>query len=278
MSDGAGRFAGKVAFVTGAARGQGRSHAIRLAEEGADVIALDLCRPIESVPYPMAEPDDLAETIAAVEKAGRRAVSIQADVRDFEQLRQRLDDAVATLDRLDIVCANAGIVSYGVTEQMSTEVWRDVIDVNLTGAWHTVKAAVPHLLATGGGSVVLTSSTAAFHGLTALGHYVSAKHGLIGLMRTLALELGPRGIRVNAVCPGTVRTPMVENDNLYRMRFPSVENPVFEELAASLSPNPLGIPYIEPVDISNAMLFLASDEARYVTAVALPVDAGALAR
>jgi SDR family mycofactocin-dependent oxidoreductase len=270
--------AGKVAFVTGAARGQGRSHAIRLAEEGADIIALDRCQPISTVPYPLASRADLDETVAAVEKLDRRAIAIEADVRDFDSLSAGLDDAVAQLGRLDIVSANAGIVSYGLADQLSYEAWDDLIGTNLTGVWLTAKAATPHLVATGpGGSIIITSSTAGFHGLTAMPHYVSSKHGVIGLTKSLARELGPHGIRVNAVCPGTVRTPMVENDNLYRTRFPDVADPDFDELAASLSHNPLGISYVEPVDISNALLFLASGQARYITAVALPVDGGALA-
>jgi (+)-trans-carveol dehydrogenase len=273
------QVAGKVAFVTGAARGQGRSHAIRLAEEGADIIALDRCQPIGTVPYPLASRADLDETVAAVEKLDRRAIAIEADVRDYEALRAGLDDAVAQLGRLDIVSANAGIVSYGLADQLSYEAWDDLIGTNLTGVWLTAKASVPHLTATGpGGSIIITSSTAGFHGLTAMPHYVSSKHGVIGLTKSLARELGPHGIRVNAVCPGTVRTPMVENENLYRTRFPGGEHPDFEELAASLGTNPLGIPYVEPVDISNALLFLASEQARYITAVALPVDGGALAQ
>jgi (+)-trans-carveol dehydrogenase len=272
-----GRLAGKVAFVTGAARGQGRSHALRLAGEGADIVALDACRQLASVPYPMATPADLKETVAAVERLGRRAVALEVDVRDHDAMRSGLDDAVARLGRLDVVCANAGIVSYGMTEELEPAAWRDLLDVNLTGVWLTVKVAVPHLLVAGGGSIVLVSSTAGFHGLAALGHYTAAKHGVLGLTKSLALELGPRGIRVNAVCPGTVRTPMVENENLYRLRFPDVENPTFEDLAAELSPNPLGVPWVEPLDISNAVLFLASEEARYISGIALPVDAGVLA-
>jgi (+)-trans-carveol dehydrogenase len=268
-----------VAFVTGAARGQGRSHAVRLAEEGADIIVLDLCAQISTVPYPMATRQDLDETVAAVEARDRRAIAIQADVRDFEALSSGLDDAVAQLGRLDIVAANAGIVSYGLADELSGEAWNDLIGTNLTGVWQTAKASVKHLTASGsGGSIIITSSIAGFHGLTAMAHYVSAKHGVIGLTKALARELGPHGIRVNAVCPGTVRTPMVENDYLYRTRFPDGQRPDFDELASTLGGNPLGIPYVEAVDISNALMFLASDEARYITAVALPVDGGALAQ
>jgi (+)-trans-carveol dehydrogenase len=274
-----GRVAGKVAFVTGAARGQGRSHAIRLAEEGADIIVLDVCRQIDSVPYPMASPADLAETVAAVEKLNRRVVSIEADVRDLDAVQAGLDAAVAQLGRLDIVCANAGIVSYGMSAELSSQAWRDVLDVNLTGVWHTAKAATGHLITSGnGGTIILVSSVAGLRGLPILAHYVSAKHGIIGLMRTLALELGGHGIRVNAVLPTTVSTPMVENEGFYRLLFPDVEHPTSADFAARRGMSILDIPYVEPVDVSNVVLFLASDEARYINAVALPVDGGMLAQ
>ena len=274
-----GRVAGKVALVTGAARGQGRSHAIRLAEEGADIIALDVCQQIDSVPYPMADPADLAETVAAVERLDRGAVSIEADVRDLDAVRVGLDAAVAQLGRLDIVCANAGIVSYGMSGELSSQAWRDVLDVNLTGVWHTVKAAAGHLITTGdGGTIILTSSVAGLKGMPIMAHYVSAKHGVIGLMRTLALELGGHSIRVNAVLPTTVSTPMVENEGFYRLLFPDIEHPTSADFAARRGMSILDIPYVESVDVSNAVLFLASDEARYINAVALPVDGGMLAR
>jgi (+)-trans-carveol dehydrogenase len=274
-----GRVAGKVAFVTGAARGQGRAHAIRLAEEGADIIALDLCRQIDSVPYPMAGQADLAETVAAVERLDRRAVGVTADVRDLGALQAGLDGAVSQLGRLDIVCANAGIVSYGMSDELTSQAWRDVLDVNLTGVWHTVRAATGHLITTGaGGTIILTSSVAGLKGLPAMAHYVSAKHGVIGLMRTLALELGVHGIRVNAVLPTTVCTPMVENEGFYRLLFPDIEHPTSADFAARPGMSILDIPYVEPIDVSNAVLFLASGEARYVNAVALPVDGGMLAR
>lgn len=272
-----GRVTGKVAFVTGAARGQGRSHAVRLAEEGADVIALDICAQIPSVPYPMATREDLDETVSLVEKAGRRAVPIRADVRDYDAVAAGLKAAVGELGRLDIVAANAGIISYGVAEHLSTAAWRDLVDTNLTGVWHTAKAAIPHLVASGpGASIVITASTASFLGMTAASHYSSTKHGVIGLTKSLARELGPQGIRVNAICPGTVRTTMVENDDLLGRRTPDGGGQSFEEFAASLAATPLRVPYLEPIDISNALLFLTSDEARYITGVALPVDAGAL--
>jgi (+)-trans-carveol dehydrogenase len=273
-----GLLAGKVAFVTGAARGQGRSHALRLAGEGADIIALDLCQQIGSVPYPMGTRAELAETVAAVERLDRRALAVEADVRDLDAVQAGLDAAVAQLGRLDIVCANAGIVSYGMTGELSPQAWRDVLDVNLTGVWHTARAAAGHLAAAGGGTIILTSSVGGLRGLPALAHYVAAKHGVIGLMRTLALELGADHIRVNAVLPTTVSTPMVENEGFYRLLFPDLEQPTAADFAARRGMSILDIPYVEATDVSNAVLFLASDEARYVNAVALPVDGGLLAK
>jgi (+)-trans-carveol dehydrogenase len=275
----AGRVAGKVAFITGAARGQGRSHAVRLAQEGADIIAVDLCGQVESVPYPMATPADLAETVKEVEALDRRIVATQADVRDFGALKTALDDGVAQLGHLDIVSANAGIFSFGTLEELSETAWRDMLDVNLTGVWHAAKAAIPHLRAARGGSIILTSSGLGLEGMPNVGHYVSAKHGLVGLMRTLALELAPDLIRVNSVHPTTVNTDMIQNAAAYELFAPDLPEDertsqvITERL---LTINALPIPWIEPVDVSNAVLWLASDEARYVTGVPLPVDAGEL--
>ncbi len=274
-----GRVEGKVAFITGAARGQGRSHAIRLAQEGADIIAVDLCDQVESVPYPMATPEDLAETVKEVEALDRRIVATQADVRDYPALKAALDDGVAQLGRLDIVSANAGIASYGLAAELDETTWQDMIDTNLTGVWHVAKAAIPHLIEQGtGGSIVLTSSTAGLKAIPNLAHYVSAKHGVVGLMRTLALELAPHSIRVNSVHPTGVNTPMVQNEASMQLFLPDVENPTAEQYAEVMgSLNALPIPWVEARDISNAVLFLASDEARYITGVTLPVDAGSLA-
>jgi (+)-trans-carveol dehydrogenase len=275
----AGRVAGKVAFITGAARGQGRSHAIRLAQEGADIIAIDLAGQIGSVPYPMATPDDLAETVKEVEALDRRIVATQADVRDYAAVRAALDDGVAQLGHLDIVSANAGIFSFGTLDQLSETEWRDMIDVNLTGVWHTAKAAIPHLRAAGGGSMILTSSGLGLEGMPNVGHYVTAKHGIVGLMRTLALELAPDMIRVNSLHPTTVNTDMIQNAATYELfasDLPEAERTreVVSERFQSI--NALPIPWVEPVDISNAVLWLASDESRYVTGVTLPIDAGEL--
>ncbi|HEV2538021.1 MAG TPA: mycofactocin-coupled SDR family oxidoreductase [Streptosporangiaceae bacterium] len=275
----AGRVADKVAFITGAARGQGRSHALRLAQEGADIIAIDLCGQIGTVPYPMATEADLAETVKEVEALDRRIVATQADVRDYGAVKAALDDGVAQLGRLDIVSANAGIFGFSTLENMDETTWQDMIDVNLTGVWHAAKAAIPHLRAAGGGSIILTSSTAGLKAIPNTGHYNAAKHGVVGLMRTLAAELAPDRIRVNSVHPTAVDTDMIQNAATYELFAPDL--PEAERTREVLAPrfgqlNLLPIPWVEAVDISNAVLFLASDEARYVTGVTLPVDAGLL--
>jgi (+)-trans-carveol dehydrogenase len=275
-----GRVDGKVAFITGAARGIGRSHAIRLAEEGADIIALDVASQVKSVPVPMATSDDLAQTVKAVKAVGRQIIALKADVRDFSALKAALDEAVAHFGRLDIVAANAGIISFSKLETMSEQSWQDVIDTNLTGSWHTAKAAIPHLRANGrGGSIVLTSSAAGLRAHENIGHYVAAKHGLVGLMRTLALELASDMIRVNSIHPGSVLTDVTHDPNLYALfapDLPASERTTELVTARHVSANALPIPWVETLDISNALLWLASEEARYVTGVALPVDAGSL--
>jgi (+)-trans-carveol dehydrogenase len=271
-----GRVAGKVAFITGAARGQGRSHAIRLAQEGADIIAVDICRQVDSVPYPMATPEDLAETVRQVEALDRRIIASQADVRDYDALSAAVDAGVAELGRLDIVSANAGISSVGRADELPEQTWRDMIDTNLTGVWHAAKAAIPHLKAGGrGGAIILTSSAAGLMAMENIAHYVAAKHGVVGLMRTLALELAPLGIRVNSLHPTTVNTDMIQNAATYALFRPDLENPTVEDATDTfLMLNALPVRWVEPIDISNAVLFLASDEARYITGVTLPIDAG----
>ena len=275
------RLDGKVAFITGAARGQGRSHAIRLAQEGADIIAIDVCEDIAGTPYAGATEADLAETVRLVEALDRRIVASKADVRDFGQLKQAVDDGVAQLGRLDIVSANAGVLTtMSPTDELSEEAWSDMIDINLSGVWRTVKAAIPHIRAGGrGGSITLTSSVAGMIGYPNIAHYVSAKHGVVGLMRTLALELAPDNIRVNSIHPTQVDTDMIQNDGTYRLFRPDLEHPTREDFeGAAMGVNALPIAWVESVDISNALLFLASDEARYITGVPLPVDAGALVK
>lgn len=271
-----GRVEGKVAFITGAARGQGRSHAVRLAQEGADIIAVDLCGPIGNLSYPPSTPDDLAETVSEVEAIDRRIVAAQADVRDFDALRSILDQGVAELGRLDIVSANAGIGSNPYAAQdIEPAVWQDMIDITLTGAWNTCRAAIPHLIAGGGGAIVITSSAASLKGYANIAHYTAAKHGLVGLMRTLASELGPHGIRVTNIAPTQVATDMILNDATYKLFCPDKESPTREDFAeVSQAMHMLPTPWAEPIDISNALVFLASDEARFITATTLAVDAG----
>lgn len=273
-----GRVEGKVAFITGAARGQGRSHAVRLAQEGADIIAIDACKPVSgSDQIAPSTPDDLAETAELVKGLGRRIVSAEVDVRDFQALKAAVDSGVEQLGRLDIIVANAGIGNGGATlDQTSEQDWTVMIDINLSGVWKTVKAAVPHLLSGGnGGSIILTSSVGGLKAYPNTGHYIAAKHGVVGLMRTFAVELGQHSIRVNSVHPTNVNTPMFMNEGTMKMFRPDLENPGVEDfrpVAQFMHVLPVG--WVEPEDISNAVLFLASDEARYITGLPMTVDAG----
>ncbi|MCG7610830.1 mycofactocin-coupled SDR family oxidoreductase [Mycobacterium sp. CnD-18-1] len=264
-------LAGKVAFITGAARGQGRAEALRLAADGADIIAIDLCGQIASVPYPLATPDDLAATVKLLEDTGARIVALQADVRDEEALRAALQTGMDQLGRLDIVVANAGIAPM----QSGPDGWRDVIDVNLTGVHHTVEAAIPHLVAQGdGGSIVLISSAAGLIGIGggdrgSIG-YTAAKHGVVGLMRAYANFLAPHSIRVNSIHPTGVDTPMINNEFTRDwLRQVSEESNAPTDFA-----NALPVQVVQAEDIANAVAWLVSDQARYVTGVTLPVDAG----
>ncbi|UFS57569.1 mycofactocin-coupled SDR family oxidoreductase [Subtercola endophyticus] len=276
-----GRLDGKVAFITGAARGQGRSHALRMAQEGADIIAIDIEDQMGTVPYDMATPADMHETVRLVEALDRRIIATKADVRDFDAVKAALDDGVAQLGKLDIVSANAGIFSFGTMEELTDLEWDELQDVNLKGVWHTAKAAIPHLRANKGGSMILTSSSAGVKAVPNIGHYVAAKHGVIGLMKTLALELAPDMIRVNTVNPTSVNTDMIQNAATAALFAPDlpVEERTREVLGERFKTmNAIPIPWVEPVDISNAVLFLASDEARYITGVVFPVDAGQLVK
>ena len=262
---------GKVAFITGAARGQGRAEAVRLASDGASIIAVDICDQIASVPYPLATPDDLALTVKLVEDTGARIVAQQADVRDQGALKNALAAGIEELGRLDIVIANAGIAPM----QSGPEGWQDVIDVNLTGVYHTVEVAIPTLIEQGdGGAIVLTSSVAGLigvgsHDAGAVG-YVAAKHGIVGLVRLYANLLAPHSIRVNSVHPAGVDTPMINNEAT-RQWLGSIADKTPQEMG-----NALPVQVLQPEDIANAVAWLVSDEARYVTGVTLPVDAGSV--
>jgi SDR family mycofactocin-dependent oxidoreductase len=272
-----GQLDGKVALVTGAARGQGRSHAVRLAEEGADIIAVDICDQLETVSYQMGTPEELKETQQLVEALDRRIVVQRADVRDFESLDAAVRQGAVELGGLDIVCANAAIFCVNVEPQPTdrarrTQVWRDTIDTNLTGVWHTLEATVPILIEQGrGGSIIVTSSTAGLKGSTyndlSLTAYTAAKHGLTGLVRGYARDLAKYSIRVNSIHPTGVRTPMAMNEafGAYARQYPEI---------VEVMANALPVEVVEPIDISNGVLYLAADSGRYVTGVALPIDAG----
>ena len=275
-----GRVAGKVAFITGAARGQGRSHAVRLAQEGADIIAVDICGPIDTVDrIPPTTPEDLAETADLVKGFDRRIVTAEVDVRDYDALKAAVDSGVEQLGGLDIIVANAGIGNGGNTLDRTSEAdWTAMIDINLGGVWKTVKAGVPHILSGGrGGSIILTSSVGGLKAYPHTGHYVAAKHGVVGLMRTFAVELGQHNIRVNSVHPTNVNTPLFMNEATMKLFRPDLENPGPEDLLPiGQLMHTLPIGWVEPVDISNAVLFLASDESRYDTGLPMTIDAGSM--
>ena len=270
-----GNLDGKVAFITGVARGQGRSHAVTLAEQGAAIIGVDICADIASNPYPMASRDELDETVALVEAAGGKMLGSVADVRDFHAVKSALDAGVEQFGRLDIVLANAGVAPTAfceVTIEEDLEMWSDAVGVNLVGSFHTAKAAIPHLIAGGrGGSIVFTSSTAGLRGFGGMQGgglgYAASKHGIVGLMRTLSNALAPHSIRVNTVHPTAVNTMMAVNPAMTAF----LEN--YPDGGPHLQ-NPMPVSLLEPEDISATISYLVSDAAKYVTGVTLPVDAG----
>jgi SDR family mycofactocin-dependent oxidoreductase len=280
MTNTVGRVAGKVAFITGAARGQGREHAIRLAEEGADIIAVDICGDIDGAPYPLATEADLDETAALVEKLDRRVVTAKADVRDVEGLGAALQRGIDELGRPDIVIANAGISGSPAPAALIEEAaWRTMLDINITGVWHTIKVAIPHMSDGRGGSIILVSSMLGLRGGGYMAHYASAKHAVVGLMNSLANELAPQWIRVNSIHPGNILTPMIDNEQFHRTLRPDLAEPTMADAAELIGHfHMLPVPYFEARAVSNAVLFLASDEAKYITGAALPIDAGATAK
>ncbi|MBU3701785.1 MAG: NAD(P)-dependent oxidoreductase [Acidimicrobiia bacterium] len=275
MERSTGRFEGKVVFITGAARGQGRSHARRFAAEGANVIAIDACAPIlPDVAYEPATVEDLAETARLVEQEGRGIVTRVADVRDQSALDAAVAEGIDRFGRLDVIVANAGVASYHLTWEVPEEHWATVLDVNLTGVWRTVKAGLPAMIEAGnGGAITFISSAAGLRGYSYLGHYAATKHGLVGLMRSLTLEVGQYDIRVNTIHPGAVDTVMGNDPDVRRI---IAEDP--RTTAAYTGQRPLDGGAQKVEDISNALLWICSDEARMVTGVALPVDAGAAMR
>jgi len=276
-----GTLDGRVAFVTGVARGQGRSHAVRLAEEGADIIGVDALADEPTVHYPLSTQADLDETRRLIEKTGQRAILTRADIRDLTALTSAVDEGVQRLGRLDIIVANAGIFSMGAVLDLDERTWQDMIDVNLTGTWHTLKAAVPHIRAGGrGGSVIITSSGAALMPPPGIGHYNASKAGVVALARTLAQEVGLELIRVNCVNPGNVDTPMIDNEVTRRLFLPHLDHPTREDAekpdSTYVAVNVLPVPWVSPGDVSNVVTFLASDASEHLTGLVIPVDAGYL--
>jgi (+)-trans-carveol dehydrogenase len=271
-----GRLEGKVAFITGAARGLGRSHAVQMAKEGADIIAVDICGQIEPVPYALSSLSDLEETARLVRDLGRRVVIREADVRSLGQLHEAVEAGVSELGRLDAVVANAGIFSHSPFTEMSEEMWLEMIDINQHGVFRTCKATVPQLLKQGeGGSIIIISSTAGRKGFANLAHYTAAKHAVVGLMRSLTNELGQHFIRVNTIHPCSVNTYMTHNPAMKELFGERKEDSDYKDVGDSLgSLNVIPVPWVEPIDVSHAVVFLASDEARYITGATLPVDAG----
>lgn len=273
-----GQLEGKVAFITGAARGQGRSHAVRFAKEGADIIALDVAETLPTIGYPGSTEADLAETVRLVEEAGGRIHAVKADVRDYAAVKATVDEGVARFGRLDIVSANAGIFSVGRAEELTSEQWNEVVDVNLTGVWKTCKAAIPHIRAGGrGGSIILTSSISGMKADPNFSHYIASKHAVVGLMQTMSLELAPEFIRVNTVNPTNANTPMIRNEMTDALFAPDLapEDRTEEALRPRFSSvHSMPIPWVEPEDVTEAVLWLASDASRYVTGIQLPVDGG----
>ncbi|QNI05952.1 mycofactocin-coupled SDR family oxidoreductase [Mycobacterium kubicae] len=271
------RVAGKVAFITGAARGQGRSHAVGLAGEGADIIAVDICTDVKTAPYRGATEDDLAHTVKLVEAAGRRILPVVADVRDLAALQAAVRQGVETFGGIDIAIANAGIVSFGSTVELEEDTWQTMLDVNLTGTWKTVKAVAPAMIERRqGGSIILISSIAGLVAFVNLAHYVAAKHGVTGLMRALAAELAPHGIRVNSVHPGTVHSPMFGNLESFEA-FTGVVGATSEQVAKlTMGMNALAVPWLEEADVTPAIVYLSAEESRYVTGTTAVIDAGAV--
>ncbi len=268
-----GRFTGRVAFITGAARGQGRAHAVRLADEGADLILSDICAPVATNGVDPSTPEDLDETVQLAEKAGAKVVARHADVRDLGALESLANQGVEELGRIDIVVANAGILSWANAWEMSSEQWSELIDINLTGVFHTVRATVPHMIRAGnGGSIILTSSSAGLKGQPFTLAYTAAKHGVVGIARGLANELGEFNIRVNSIHPAGVETHMMKVPGLFNM---------IQEKATTLGPlfmNTLPFESMKASDVSAVVAFLASDDSKYITGAQVPIDIGSTNR
>ena len=277
-----GPLEGRVAFITGAARGQGRAHAIRLATEGADIIAVDVCAPIsDTITYPLGTSEELAETVRAVEAAGRKVLSREVDIRDLEALQQVVADGIEQFGRLDILVANAGVLSWGRLFEMSEEQWSSVIDVNLTGTWKTIRAAVPAMIEAGnGGSIIIVSSSAGLKATPGNGHYSASKHGMTALTNSLALEVGEFGIRVNSIHPYSIDTPMVEKDAMMELfgKFPSFIHSFkpFPYRAVSQAGASSLQDFMTAEEVSDVVAWLASDASATISGSQINVDRGTM--
>lgn len=274
-----GEFSGRVAIITGAARGMGRSHALALAEVGADVVVTDIGRQIASVPYAMSAGERLAETAALVEKFGVRSEAIEADVRDREAMQVVVDRTLEEFGRLDVVVANAGICGFGPMPSLTQAEWDDMVAVNLTGVFNTFRAAVPPMVEAGYGRLVAISSGAGKMGTPNLSHYAATKWGVIGFVKSVALEVATSGVTANVVCPATVDTPMVHNDALYGLFAPDIESPTRDAVRSRYQVmNPMGVAWLDPAEISNAVLFLASERSGFISGETVEISAGGSAQ
>lgn len=270
-----GRFDGKTVLITGGARGQGRSHALAFAKEGADIVVADIASQVDTVPYKMSTEDDLKETVAQVEALDQRCLAVTADARSTAALKETVDQAVGQFGRVDVLLVNHGLLSLSPVAEMSDQMWDDVIGSDLTGVFKTVRAVLPQMLSQKSGRIVVTSSMAGRTGLPTVAHYCAAKWGVIGFVKSVAREVAAEGITVNAVCPTNCNTDMIHNNAFYALFAPGIDNPTREEVIPGFtSLNAVPVPWIEPIDISNTMLFLASPEARYITGEAIHVSAG----
>jgi SDR family mycofactocin-dependent oxidoreductase len=270
-----GRFDGKVAFVTGGARGQGRSHALHLAREGAQVAICDIAADIDTVPYPLGTPDDLAETGRLLAETGAPALSLTADIRDTDQINDAAQQVIDRFGRIDILCANAGVCGFGSFWEITDQMWDDMIATDLTGAFKTMRAVVPHMIQQRYGRIVATASMGAKYGNQNLAHYIAAKWGVVGLVKTLAIEVADKGITVNAICPTAVNTTMCHNPAFHKLFAPDLTDPTLDDLEplyAALNKIPVG--WVEPEDISKLVLYLVSDDATFVTGSTFDVGAG----
>ena len=273
-----GTVEGRVALVTGAARGQGRAHAIALANEGADIVVTDICADIATVPYSLGTAAELAETVALVEATGQRCLSMPADIRDTAGIGLVVEAGIEAFGTIDICVANAGVTGYGKFQELDDDTWNDMIDVDLTGTFKTIRAVLPHMLKRRYGRIIATSSMAGRMGNANLAHYVAAKWGVIGMVKSLAMEVANKGITVNAIAPAAVDTPMLHNEAMYKLFCPDMDSPTREDVTPRYQAmNRLGVAWMDPEEISRAVLFVAADAASSMTGQVIEVSLGSSA-